>query len=84
MGVDRERTRGAEDLSRGPEPGLPLFRSSMGDRMLPPFKMHMDTWFQDMSSKCLRLLLICNGSVNVHYLLWVFVLRISSGKLVIS
>lgn len=38
---------------------IPLFRSSMGDRMPPPFKMHMDTWFQDISSGCLRLLLIC-------------------------
>lgn len=48
---------------------IPLFRSSMGDRMPPPFKMHMDTWFQDISSGCLRLLLICNSSRNLHLLL---------------
>lgn len=58
MGVVREMT-----LSLG---SIPLFRSSMGDRMPPPFKMHMDTWFQDVSSKCLRLLLICNSSRNLH------------------
>lgn len=45
---------------------IPLFCSSMGDRMPPPFKMHMDTWFQDTASECLRLLLICNSSRNLH------------------
>ena len=61
---------------------IPLFRSSMGDRMPPPFKMHMDTWFQDISSGCLRLLLICNSSMNIHSLFWVLLLRISSWNLV--
>lgn len=50
--------------------------------MLPPFKMHMDTWFQDISSGCLRLLLICNSSMNLHSLFWVLLLRVSARNLV--
>jgi hypothetical protein len=57
-----ERTRVLRELGLG---SIPLFCSSMGDRMPPPFKMHMDTWFQNISSGCLRLLLIYN-STNAH------------------
>ena len=67
------------ELRPGPR-NIPLFRSSMGDRMPPPFKMHMDTWFQDISSGCLRLLLICNSSRNLHSLFWAFFLRVRSQK----
>lgn len=51
----------------------------MGDRMPPPFTMHMDTWFQNISSGCLRLLLIYNSG---NWVTWVFFLGIISRNLI--